>query len=147
DDVLHHRGGAPAVLLGPLDADPSALVHLAMPLHAALPVVGAFVAHEFEFGGLFLATLGRVRFEPASQFLAKGLVLGAVIEIHLLFVLLARPILRRIFDILSIFIAIIPRDRVRILNDIQEGRAVREVRAGLVQESRGGTFPWPSLPY
>jgi hypothetical protein len=81
DDPLDQPGAAPAVLLGPRDADPAGRVHRLLPRAPALeglaigrhPVVGRVV--EAEVGG-------QVGLEPAAEFLAERLLLGGVLKVH-----------------------------------------------------------------
>src|SRR5208283_4110375 len=85
NDLLRERRAASAVLLGPADSDPSARVHLLVPLDPALPVLRADFADVFahDVAAIFgLRRLGQVGMEPAAKLLAKRLVCGAEIEIH-----------------------------------------------------------------
>src|SRR5438132_284987 len=82
-DTLLELGTAAAVLLRPRDSDPSAGVHLAMPLQMVRPSAAARL-HEFANLIVARAVRRRVRLEPGAKLAPKGLGLLAIVEIHIL---------------------------------------------------------------
>src|SRR5260370_35454062 len=73
---------ASAIFLGPMRCDPSARVHLLMPLEPTLPLVAFFTRHELDREVRLAMCLGQVFLEQLSEFLAKRLILFAEVEIH-----------------------------------------------------------------
>src|ERR1700681_1976446 len=70
---------APAELTWPIDAGPTRRRELAIPAQLALPVGLVLI----ESPGQRLHPLVRgVGFEPSPQLAAKGLILGAIVEVH-----------------------------------------------------------------
>src|SRR5580704_17238265 len=78
DDALEQGCAAAAVFPRPAKPDPAALVELAMPSDARVPLVVGFIGQRLSGGGGVLA----VFFQPGAKFGSKRLVFGAVVEVH-----------------------------------------------------------------
>src|ERR1700674_264541 len=79
DHSLHYSGAASAVLFGPVDRDPTALVQLLVPSDPAFPLPLGLAGHITDRAGSELL----VGLEPTAKLAAKRFVLRAVVEIHL----------------------------------------------------------------
>jgi hypothetical protein len=82
DGLLHEGGPAPAVLLGPGEAGPAALVDLALPV-AEEGEAGFHTGFSAIGGGLARFPIaGRVGFEPGAEFVAELPLLRGRVEVH-----------------------------------------------------------------
>jgi len=80
DHLLHEGEAAPAVLLGPGDADEAGLVHLALPLPQEVVDLGP--GHVGADAHPIAPVLGQVLLEPGADLVPEGRLFGGQLEIH-----------------------------------------------------------------